>query len=289
MADRAALDLEIPPSASAVVDQVDALVDDFRPFAVEEVARPIETDRAQPATVRRIHFFSHDDRAAAAEAITQRFGGEGVLTTPVEVVDDGETWARRCQANLRTVQIDNIVIAPPWDIPLPTEGITTVVIEPSIGFGTGHHASTRLCIRALQRRPVRAVIDLGTGSGVLAITAAKLGAASVLAIDNDPDAVGAARRNILRNGVGSVVTLRCEDLRSLTPPAAILFANLTGAMLCTRADPIAHCVAPGGTLILSGLGLDEEARVREAFGPSVTRCDRLCEDEWSCLVLTLDT
>lgn len=258
------------------------MIDDFKPFAVEEMGQTVETDAGSRRTVRRVHFFSRSDRAAATDAIARSFGGHGVFAAPVEVLDDGDAWARRCQANLRSVRVAQIVIAPPWDIPPTADEITTVVIEPSIGFGTGHHASTRLCVRALQQQPVRgsAVMDFGTGSGVLAIAAAKLGAASALAVDDDPDAISAARRNVTRNGVESVVTLRCEDLRTVAPPAPvpILLANLSGALLCTLADTILGSVTPGGSVIVSGLNLDEDARVLATFDHllrSATDCARM--------------
>jgi len=290
---RPALDLEIPPGDSTLVDLLDAMIDDFKPFALEEMGQVVKADTLAPRTVRRIHFFSRSDRAAATDAIARSFGGQGVLAAPVEVLDDGDAWARRCQANLRSVRVAQIVIAPPWDLPPTADEITTVVIEPSIGFGTGHHPSTRLCVRALQQQPVRgcAVMDFGTGSGVLAIAAAKLGAASVLAVDDDPDAISAARRNITGNGVESVVTLRCEDLRTLAAPAPVplLLANLTGALLCDLADTILNSVTPGGLLIASGLTVDEDARVLATFGPSAMLRDRLCEDGWSCLILQPET
>jgi ribosomal protein L11 methyltransferase len=134
-------------------------------------------------------------------------------------------------------------------------------------------------------------MDFGTGSGVLAIAAAKLGAASVLAVDDDPDAISAARRNITGNGVESIVTLHCEDLRTFTPPAPvpILLANLSGALLSNLADTILGSVSRGGALIASGLSVDEDAQVLEAFRPSATLRTRLCEDEWSCFVMQPET
>ena len=286
---RPALDLEIPPGDSILVDLIDAMIDDFKPFAIEELGQAGDPDSVARRTARRIHFSSRPDRAAATEAITRNFGGRGVYAAEVDVVDDGDDWARRCQDNLRSIRVAQIVIAPPWDVPPAADEITTVVIEPSIGFGTGHHPSTRLCVGALQQQAVRgcAVMDFGTGSGVLAIAAAKLGAASVLAVDDDPDAISAARRNITRNGVESIVTLHCQDLRTFTPPAPvpILLANLNGALLGNLASRMLGAVSPGGSLIVSGLSVDEEAQVLAAFTPSATLRNRLCEDEWSCLIL----
>ena len=114
----------------------------------------------------------------------------------------------------------------------------TIVIEPSRGFGTGHHQSTRLCLVLLQNRNLSGprVMDVGTGSGVLAIAAAKLGAAFVAAIDNDPDAVENARENIAVNGVEKIVEAHVDDLTTTTVAAAdLVTANLTGTLLAQHA------------------------------------------------------
>src|SRR5205814_826268 len=114
--------------------------------------------------------------------------------------------------NLKAIEVDGVVVAPPWDVPQGTSK-PVIVIEPSMGFGTGHHATTRLCLRLLQRRELRGarVIDIGTGSGVLALAAWKLGARDVVAIDNDPDALDSARANIARNGGAAAIDVTCDD------------------------------------------------------------------------------
>ena len=153
-----------------------------------------------------------------------------------DVEDDD--WARRTQADLPAIRIGRVTIAPPWDLPKPSLQVPdpniTILIEPSRGFGTGHHQSTRLCIVLLQSRNVSGlrVVDVGTGSGVLAITAAKLGAAFVSAMDNDPDAVENARENIAANGVENVVEAHVDDLTTTSvAPADLVTANLTGTLL----------------------------------------------------------
>jgi ribosomal protein L11 methyltransferase len=216
-----------------------------------------------------------------------------------EVLD--EDWAARSQASLGAISVGAIVVAPPWDVPpartdagdqgaaaRPADASPLVVIiQPSMGFGTGHHATTRLCLAALQTIDLRgrAVLDVGTGSGVLAIAASLLGAASVAGIDVDPDAIASARENLDLNDAARV-TFEVADLRAVTTPADVVLANLTGALL-QQAAPLLQSLAADGVLILSGLMQDEEADVRRAFDHCrVERRDQ--EDEWLCLVLRPD-
>lgn len=292
---RPALDVRFPRDAStlaepvALVDLVDAIVDDCHPYAIQVLSITRGAEIGAPGQVRRIHFFSDDDRAAAAAAISEQLGDAGVVANAVTVVDDGEAWAARSQANLRAIRVGHVVVAPPWDLPPDASDVTVVIVNPSMGFGTGHHATTRLCLRALQAQPLRGrhVTDVGTGSGVLAITAARLGAASVLAIENDEDAASAAQRNLTANDVEAVVTLIDGDVRDLvTRPASCVLANLTGPLLETAPLALARCAEPGGTLILSGLATDEEARVARAFEQVGRIHARLHEGDWAGLVVT---
>ena len=286
---RPALDVEFPQDASTLVDLVDATVDDYHPYAIEILSMTTDAEVGAPSQVRRFYFFSDDDRAAAATAISEQFGHAGIVANAVAVVDDGEEWAARSQANLRAIRVGRVVVAPPWDLPPDPSDLTVVIVHPSMGFGTGHHATTRLCLRALQAQPLRGrhVTDIGTGSGVLAITAAKLGAASVLAIENDGDAASAARRNMTVNDVETVVTLIDGDVRNLvTRPASCVLANLSGPLLEAGPLALARCAEPGGTLILSGLTTDEEERVARAFEQVGRVNARLHEGDWAGLVVT---
>ena len=155
-----------------------------------------------------------------------------------------------------------------------------------MGFGTGHHATTRLCLAALQQIDLRgrSVIDVGTGSGVLAIAARRLGAAAVLAIDEDPDAIAAAEANVALNGE-SRIALEVTDLRS-SPIGQfdIVVANLTGGLLIASADRLQSFAAPDGRLVLSGFMNHEEREVLGAFGTCAVET-RANEDEWICVVL----
>lgn len=165
----------------------------------------------------------------------------------------------------------------------------TLVIAPSMGFGTGHHATTRLCLAALQRVDLedRVVLDIGTGSGVLALAARLLGARDALGIDNDADAIQAATENLALNPHVDAVRFETVDLRDATlRPADIVTANLTGALLVRAASLLLAVVRPGGTLILSGLLSGERKAVKEAF-ERVKLLWEAEEDGWVVLVLGL--
>lgn len=254
-------------------DLVAAVLDGFGLVALQD---------ADDSGEVRAFFADGNVREAAAAALRDAFGGIDIEA--IEVPD--ENWAARSQASLTAVQVGELTIAPPWDVP-GGNGARTIVILPSMGFGTGHHATTRLCLRALQTAGVagKRVLDVGTGSGVLALAAAKLGAAAVTAIDNDPDAVANARENMALNGLQ--VDARCEGLGAGDPaggPFDIVLANLTGATLIQHAAALRRACAQGGVLIVSGLREDEEASVTSAFEASIQ--SREAEDGWVSLVLT---
>ena len=263
-------------------DLVEAALTDHDVSAVEETS----------PDAWRVFFPTVTARDAALSALRRDFSD---LSFEAANVPD-EDWAARSQANLRAIQVGQLVVAPPWDIEpgdiepcaLGLGPWALIVINPSMGFGTGHHATTRLCLAALQRLDLRgrSVIDVGTGSGVLAIAASLLGAADVLGIDDDPDAVQAARENAALNP-DARVSLRVTDLRAATlAPADVVVANLTGGLLVLAARSLQQIVAPGGQLVLSGFMEHEEADVMRAFdGYEVT--DRTREDEWLCARMSL--
>ena len=184
---------------------------------------------------------------------------------PLDVAD--EDWAARSQASLRAVQVGRIIVAPPWDVPI------TIVIRPSMGFGTGHHATTRLCLAALQQiaSPVARVLDVGTGSGVLAIAASRLGADDVTGMDDDADAIQAAWENLALNP-SARVALIVGDLRSTRAgrPADVILANLTGGLLIQSAERLRKLTNAHGRLVLSGFRRTRSATCwrRSARSPS---------------------
>jgi len=256
---------------TSTADLVHATLSDYPVAAIEEVSQ----DEWQ------VFFVTSDERHTAAAAVSNLFPAVSVTLT--DVADDD--WAARSQASLRAIRAGGIVVAPPWDMQ-PPGAMLQIVIQPSMGFGTGHHATTRLCLSALQNVPLAGcrVIDVGTGSGVLAIAASLLGAADVVGIDDDPDAIQAARENLDLN-VSAAVRFTVIDLRSFEGGTFdVVTANLTGGLLMATADRLEALTRPGGRLILSGIMASEADAVLSCFG-ACTVLGRADEDEWVCVTL----
>ena len=226
----------------------------------------------------RLCFKDDADRTLAATALTAL--GRDLTLEVMDLPDDD--WVARSQQALPAVTAGRFVIAPPWDLPDPLPaGQQLIVIEPSMGFGTGHHATTRLCLRALGALDVAGLraLDIGTGSGVLALAAAASGAVSVVGVDIDDDAIAAARRSAALNPDVPAVDFRVGDIAALGAPVDLVLANLTGAMLTRSADHLARAVVPGGLLIISGFMHDERDEVEAGLSAFAVEA-RVDEDGW---------
>ena len=285
--------------ASAVDDSeelVSAVLADFSPVAIQDLAeRPLPPGGLWDPTYPPIPdppptplhwnvcFNEAADRDHAADAIHA-----ALPAMAIERVDlPDEDWAARSQASLKAVRAGNFIIAPPWDLPPADVDATVIVIEPSMGFGTGHHATTRMCLRLLSEIDVidQIVLDLGTGSGVLSMAAALMGARCVAGIDIDQDAIDSAETSANLNTLPATITFQVSDFRNDPPaPAHIVLANLTGGMLTSSAASIAALVRPGGQMILSGFDHTEVDAVLKAFG-RFKEIKRLTEDNWIALLL----
>jgi ribosomal protein L11 methylase PrmA len=164
-----------------------------------------------------------------------------------------------------------------------------IVIVPSMAFGTGHHPTTRLCLELLQMFPLAGlrVIDVGTGSGVLALAAWKLGARTVLGVDYDADAIANARENASLNGATASLEIREADLASFqAEPADVVTANLTAAVIQKHADALQRLVRLGGKLILSGFAPDQVSDVAQAFNQSISH--ELVDGGWAAISLAME-
>jgi ribosomal protein L11 methyltransferase len=223
-----------------------------------------------PAGAPRLRaFFPETADTARLSASVDRYlaalhalGFDAVATPAVASIAD-EDWAEAWRAHFAPFRVGRgLVVAPPWDTP-SADGRAILTIEPGRAFGTGQHATTAGCLELLEdvvarERPARA-IDLGTGSGILAIAAARLGVPEVVALDSDPDAVASASANVARNGLADRVRCRLADAADVELPAApLVLANLLAAAHHALAPRYARLVAPGGTLVAGGC-LEAEA------------------------------
>jgi ribosomal protein L11 methyltransferase len=252
-------------------DRIYAALDEFGPLAIQE---------ADTGDRWRVFFKSAGVRDLAADAIRDALPAQLADVSAIDVPD--EDWARRSQQSLTAVRAGRLVIAPPWDVPRSGDD-PVIIIEPSTGFGTGHHATTRLCLEMLQRLELRGarVVDVGTGSGVLALAAWKLGAADVVAVDDDPDALENARANFATNGAGPSIDVVLDSIEGLRLERAdVVLANLTGAVLLRYNAELTSLLKESAYLIVSGFSPDEAHVVKTAF-KALRVIDSRIEAEWA--------
>jgi ribosomal protein L11 methyltransferase len=210
-----------------------------------------------------------------------------VHTELVPEVDWTEQWKQRIGAH----RVGSLVVTPPW-LAHEYDQATTIVIDPGMAFGTGEHATTRGVLRLLSEivRSGDRVADLGSGSAVLSIAAAKLGAARVAAIELDPDAIGNAEENVRRNGVADRVTVLEGDAAILLPlvaPVNLILANIISSVLVELLPAITAALEPGGLAILSGILQDERDDLVQVLTDSGWRVDAEDREEiwWSAVIV----
>ena len=225
------------------------------------------------------HFPPGTVTSAIEDAVLSADSGASFVSGPAPDVDWSE-W----RANVVAHRLGRITIAPPW---ITTgDGSIVVTIDPAMAFGTGEHATTRGVVRLMQQIPAMpaTVADLGAGSAVLAICAAKLGAGRVAAIELDPDAIGNAEENVRVNGVSDSVTVIEGDAEVLLPlvaPVGLVLANIISSVLLQLLAVIARSLTSDGRAILSGILGEERAMMTAAIrdaGFEIERED--LEDSW---------
>jgi ribosomal protein L11 methyltransferase len=203
----------------------------------------------------------------------------------ISVADSPDTDYSQWRASVSSHQVGDLVISPPW-LATETDPRRTIIVEPAMAFGTGEHASTRGVMRLMQGvvRPGDLVADLGAGSAVLSIAAAKLGAARVAAVELDFDSIGNAEENVLANGVESRVEVIEGDASVLLPllaPVRVVLANIISTVLIPLLPTIRTSLASDGQAILSGILYEERVAMvaaLDADGWEIQREDT--EDVW---------
>ncbi|MEN8141650.1 MAG: 50S ribosomal protein L11 methyltransferase [Thermodesulfobacteriota bacterium] len=207
------------------------------------------------------------------------------LTTIVE-----ENWAEKWQEQFKPSKIsDRFTVCPSWLTHEPAPDEKVIIIDPGLAFGTGLHASTRLALRHLERvlaSPTPGpVLDVGTGTGILAIAAKMLGATPVIGIDNDPDAVAAGQANIILNS--QEINISTTPLAEIPGTFQLVLANITADVLTSLSQELARHLAPGGHLILAGiLAGGQGKQISATFqGLGLTVIDEEQQGEWTSLLL----
>lgn len=243
-------------------------------------------------------FESEGQASAGWSELQPSLAGAGLETLgdPVPRLLADQDWRDSYKAHFKPWQFGRLHWVPVWErgkYPLP-EGDAVLWLDPGLAFGTGNHETTRLCVERLvalteEHGPKGSVIDAGCGSGILALSAALLGFRDVAAFDNDPEAVRISEENAALNGLAGSVRFFVGDLVSglAGARADIVLANIQADVLIRFARELVAAVAPGGTLVLSGILARENSDVRAAFEaltPGWTINARIM-GEWSDVVL----
>jgi ribosomal protein L11 methyltransferase len=244
-------------------------VDAFSPSEIEH--SPLTTVKAyfsaaddMNARLAEISAFL-DDLAAANPGLS--------IAQPSVTTVKSEDWSTSWKANFKPLRIGRrLLIVPSWEQAEAGPDDIVLSLDPGMAFGTGGHETTRLCLEQLEnvllRRPAAppaSVLDLGTGSGILAMAAARLGAGRVCAVDIDPEAVEVARENLAINGLVERIECSTTPLEALDGHFDVILANILAEELVRLAPQLAARLARGGVLILSGILAEKEAFVRSGF------------------------
>lgn len=267
----------------SVAESVSANLFDMGSCGVQEV------DLADGLGVRLVAYFdpSHD-RCAIATHLTADLHMAGVAAgVQVDDVPDVD-WTTSWRSFFEPVYpTPKMVVCPPWNrVPDPPGGFA-ITIDPQMAFGTGHHETTRLALLGLEQR-VRAgdrVLDVGTGSGILSIAAAKMGATHVMAIDIEAPAIENARLNCNVNGVSDRVVLAQHSVDAVSGVFQVVVANMISSILFPMMSALTERIQPGGYAIWGGV-LDREKDVFEnILGDVGLDIDEMLDDgEWLCAI-----
>lgn len=270
----------VEPAFELVEEGLGARLDPTRPSIVRAYV-----PARDPATAERA-------AAGAAEALghLQAFGLRTIGDVTTRVVHEAD-WAEAWKAHFPVLRVGRrLVIRPTWLTADAGPDDVVIDLDPGMAFGTGLHPTTRLCLAATEAVADRGamtgarVLDVGCGSGILSIAAARLGAATVLGVDIDPIAIEATSANAATNGLAGRIAAREGSLPSAEPAHDVVLANLIAGVLVTLARPLRDELRPGGVLVASGIFVDREADVRTAFeaaGLRVTACTN--EGDWVAL------
>jgi ribosomal protein L11 methyltransferase len=281
-----AVDVFLRPCPAVVVEAVESAFNFVGTLGTETDTLSKKADEP----IRVTGYFDRPPDAASVEAAVIEHlshvetGSDALLSVEVRRVEDTD-WLAEWKKHWVPSRVGRFVIAAPWHEVAASAGEIVIRIEPNMAFGTGTHETTRLCLAAVEEnyRPGESFLEVGTGTGILAIAAAKLGCSSVVACDVDEPSIRIARQNADANGVIDAIDLRLGTLDESYPQASLLCANLTWDVI----EPLLPLLIDKttSTLVLSGILLTQRAEFETAisqFRITNYRIDVL--GEWISLV-----
>jgi ribosomal protein L11 methyltransferase len=259
-------------------------------FVVPDPDRP-ETG---PQTLHA-YFPAVSDPAATCSRVQQALHESAPLLNNVEpkILSHAEVrqedWAEGWKQHFQPFHVGRLLVRPTWDKTQPGAGEILLQIDPGMAFGTGSHGTTRLCLDALVRcfeqAPPATTLDVGTGSGILAIAAALLGSRQVYGCDIEAEACRIARENAALNNVKTLVEISDTPLEKITGRYNLVLANILAEENIRLARQLIDHTMQGGSLVLSGILNEKVALVRQTFDPLLGSPPELTlQDEWACLV-----
>lgn len=266
--------------------------DPFAGFLAQRVSWGWEMEALDPARTRFVIYYEKEgDAQALVREVREAWPEAGFTVSTFEDRDWSQTW-REFFVPVRIA--DTFMVLPPWlDRETDAAGLIPLYIEPKMAFGTGHHATTALCLQAVamlwQEQFVTSntvFLDLGTGSGILALACAKL-AMTGLALDIDPVAVSNAQENLTLNAIAQGVDIRKGGLECLAPDQrfGLVLANILAGPLARMAPALVRRLEPGGGLVLSGILQEQAERVENAYrDQGLPQPRTLSQGEWVALI-----
>jgi ribosomal protein L11 methyltransferase len=266
-------------------DDASGILADLHPCAVEQRDGSTLSGGEDGRAVLIAGFDTQEDRDAAAESLREQ-AWLGAQVEKTEIGDDG--WSTAWRAFFQPVVLERLQVLTPWMNP-PRRDRLTLVIDPGQAFGTGGHATTKLLLGAMETLAQQGelpeeVLDVGTGSGVLAIAALLLGSKRALGVDIEEESIDAALENADRNGVGGRLEVRLGQASDVKGDFPLVLANIQLAVFEQCALDIARTVAPGGLALLSGL-LEGQGNAALGLFPGFALEATLREGEWIALRL----
>lgn len=277
----------------AIEDPDDLLLREQGPLTWDFADINILEHKGNAAVVKA--YFSQDDKVEEiVEYVKEKISeikelgfdiGEG--TVEVKKLHE-EDWANNWKQYYKPVKItDKIVIKPIWEEYAKTDEELIIELDPGMAFGTGTHETTRMCIKALDKyvKPNTTVFDVGCGSGILSIAAAKLGAKHVVGVDLDPVAVDSSNQNISYNDLNNIEVLEGNLLDVVHGKADIVVANIIAEIICVLTDDVKTALNDGGLFITSGIIHDRVDMVKDKFAECGFEIIEINKDgEWNCIV-----